>query len=355
MVLKSPLTVFVLLFLPCHCQTAQILPPRNLSAVWKSDFDPGLSWLPPHHSTTNCSYKVISTSPREHLIIDKSPCYIENKVMEGGSIQWSISTVCQQNRSVAVVLNVSYPEIVKHLKCYLYAPNQSRCEWLPNFSPPDLKFFYISAEAFSSKNSLVSLVECSSYIYNESMKTGCEIQATENHIIYILFNGTLNNKPVRNTFLRKPKDDVRLPPLKLTATKNGNEINMNWNKPNILPKDWIFKINYTECDVLKSISVKGETAYVLESVSHCQYNISIRAQSKSGKAPWSDWKYFDAEHDSNMHSYAYATILILFGVLGRGDHSFIKCQNPRIFSQTSRTTSLTPLMGIFWRKKKKTV
>lgn len=37
-----------------------ILPPQNVSLLWIDGLTPQLSWAPPQHSETNCTYTVIS-------------------------------------------------------------------------------------------------------------------------------------------------------------------------------------------------------------------------------------------------------------------------------------------------------
>uniref|UniRef100_A0AAX7TVS6 Fibronectin type-III domain-containing protein n=1 Tax=Astatotilapia calliptera TaxID=8154 RepID=A0AAX7TVS6_ASTCA len=140
--------------------------------------------------------------------------------------------------------------------------------------------------------------ECPSYTYTDDLRTGCYLPVSTQHIISVLFNTTLNNKTVRNTFLKRLIRFVRPPPLNWKVEKSGNQFNITWYPPEVIAQDeWEYIINYTKCGQLKSpIILKEKTSHELDRVPHCSYSMAIKAKyGEKGETPWTDQQYFEAD------------------------------------------------------------
>ncbi|XP_044039057.1 interleukin-13 receptor subunit alpha-1 isoform X2 [Siniperca chuatsi] len=236
--------------------------------------------------------------------------------MEGGSLQMSVETVCNSTHSKPALFNIMYPELVNKLECCIFSSKQSHCSWLPASQAPDLRFFYaLQNEDLGTSiynDALSVLQECSSYSYTNSTRTGCDLQGHFTQAIIILFNGTLNNKPVRNTFRKEFNKCVKLPPLEWTVTKTEDKFIIRWIAPDIVSlPDWKFQIIYTECNDRKIKDVEGNTSVDLVLVPHCPYRMAIKAETQGGRKIYTtgiDEKYFDADTDPKM-------ILILTSII----------------------------------------
>lgn len=294
------LLVFTFLLLAAVTTAGQILPPQNLSLRWINEFWREITWDPPPHSMTNCHYDgVKATKPQENIsfIPEEATFYIDkDMVMERGFLRYSFRTVCGNNQSKLAVLEISYPELVKNLDCYIYSPEKGHCAWSPAWNTTDLHFFYWLDVHYEETRR--ELQECSSYNYTGDVKSGCDFPAKTNTIIGILFNATLNNTVVRNSFYM---DDLKVKPPapRWEVIKTKNKFNISWNVAD-LPRlnTWTFEINYTQCNKEETTIVpRDSTSYVLQRVSHCQYCIGLRAKSDSGNSLPSDKKCFDADKD----------------------------------------------------------
>ncbi|KAM9718222.1 uncharacterized protein ACNS7B_021612 isoform 2-T2 [Menidia menidia] len=291
----TSLEVFVLncLLVTTELKRGKILPPQNLTLLWINAFEPQLSWEPSQHP--GAEYEVCTETEEEY----GNECSVTTHgisqlrkyiLMQGRILRWSVKTLYKGNESDAAVLNISYPELVQDLSCYSSTAKQGHCSWSPASDSTDLSFFYrLVGEADPSSSS--NLKECSLYNYTGGVKTGCDLQTTTNEAIHILFNGTLNNTAVWNTFRFETKDNVKPPALKWSATKDGNRLNINWTPPDVLSIDfWSFEINYTECDTMKSFEKRDVTSHLVIHAHQCPYCITMRAVSEKGSTPWSDKK-----------------------------------------------------------------
>ncbi|XP_040886751.1 uncharacterized protein LOC121176758 [Toxotes jaculatrix] len=314
------------LFLMVESHAGQILPPRNLSLQWGNDFYPELTWVPPQHSDlTNCTYEVRSKYSAQDELLDifhPSHSWTKYIVMEGGSLNLSVETVCNDKKSDPVTLNVSYPVMVKNLQCYIHSSKDAYCFWEPANNPSVFGFFYrLLEENFSKsdndKSPLPRLQECSSYNYTDGVRTGCHLQASIQHSIDILFNGTVNNTFFRNTFKKYLFNDVRPPPLKWTVKKNGNKFEISWTPLDIGVDDVKYIINYTECTTVKTQEILGRTSTELDVLPECPYRMAIKAENSRLhiSTPWSDEKHFDADKDPNALVYAAVVIPLMFAGL----------------------------------------
>ncbi|XP_063321887.1 interleukin-13 receptor subunit alpha-1 [Pelmatolapia mariae] len=273
----------------------EILPPRNVS-LWRiNDFDHNVTWVPPENSV-GCDYKVSRDTNKVNDEDTSNTFYILEGVMNGNVLNVSIRSLCNGSSSEPVVVSETNPELVTDFQCFVHSQNQTNCSWSPTGIAADLRFFYRSEDEW---NDIVSgIEECPSYTYTDGLRTGCYLPVSIQHSIWVLFNTTLNNKTVRNTF---PKDliyFVRPPPLNWKVKKSGNQFNITWYPPEVIAQDeWEYIINYTECGQLKSpIKQKEKTSYQLDRVPHCNYSMAIKAESdKKGETPWTDQQYFEAD------------------------------------------------------------
>lgn len=315
------LLVLSFCFQMAESQIGQILPPQNVSLMWINDFVLELSWAPIQDSLPNCQYVVERKNKdpnyEDRDFIPSSP-FKPFMAMEGEFLQLSVTRDCDGTKSKTVALNVTYPELVTDLQCYIYSSRQSHCSWLPASHAPQLSFFYRLLNedlTMSPDDPLPSLQECSSYNYTDGVRTGCDLQAKLAQSIHILFNGTLNDMLVRNTF-KKDFSQVRPPPLEWEVKKAGDKFSVSWTPPDIGDlSTWKFIINVTECNKVKTITKNTETSAQLNMVSHCPYCMAIKAERDNGKTPWSDQICFGADTDPNALVYAAILIPLIFAGL----------------------------------------
>lgn len=338
------LLVIGFLFPSTESHSGQVLPPQNLSLVWRDDFNAELTWHPPQQALSGCKYRVQSDTndSSERTTVD-SPPWTKYIVMEGGYLQLTVLTICNGNASEGVVLTHTYPELVKEVECYIVSSKHCKCSWEAGSRVHDLSFFYrLVKDDFTvsvSDNSSSPLQECPSYIYDGDNRTGCDLEATIDHSIDILFNRTVNDSLFRNTFKKHLSGKVKPPPLNWTVTKVGGKFNISWIPIDIkLP--WEYLINYTECNKSKEKRAGRGISYQLDLVPHCQYSMQIRAQYDNHYTPWSEVKKFEPDTDSNAVVFAaiiiplvFAGLVILTFVCCRKnkDHIFPKVPQPRDF------------------------
>ncbi|XP_022608026.1 uncharacterized protein LOC111226971 [Seriola dumerili] len=345
----NSLDLFVVgcLFLMVESQTGQILPPQNLSVLWRKEFQPEFTWASPQHSVSNCTYQVMTQNKDvgiQKIFLNVSPPWSSYIVMEGGFLQLSVQTVCNGKENERAFFNVSYPEMVKNLQCYVRSSKQTDCSWEAAIPTPDLSFFYrLVDEDFTvsvGDKSLPPLRECPSYSSTEGVRTGCKLQAKVTQNIHIFFNGTVNNTVYRNTFTKDLWDDVRPPPLNWTVIKHRDKFIISWIPPDTGNLTWKFLINYTECVNTTTKTIERKTSAHLNLVAHCQYRIRIRAVRGRSSTPWSDEKYFDADTDPKAMVYLAIIIPLMFAALAilifvccrkNKEHIFPKVPQPRDF------------------------
>ncbi|XP_051284484.1 uncharacterized protein LOC127379201 isoform X2 [Dicentrarchus labrax] len=217
--------------------------------------------------------------------------------MDGGDLFLTVKTVCNKNESEPFDINITYPELVRDLQCYIYSSTQSYCSWIPVSHASNLTFFYFLTEenftgkAYSDLNHTTILyLECSSYTPSNGVRTGCDLQSNVNQGIHIVFNATVDNKPARNTFQIKASK-VNLPAPDWGLIYYGNKLSINWSTPDIFhPSDWKILLNVTKCnkEVLKPFS--GVNSYELDIDPSCRYCISLKAQMfyERGETPWTN-------------------------------------------------------------------
>ncbi|XP_061565749.1 interleukin-13 receptor subunit alpha-1 [Cololabis saira] len=292
----------------------EILPPQNLSVRWIHDFEPELSWTPPPDLWDNCTFKVCIEDQDHNCQRGNLSEYAEYMIMEGGFLPWSVTTHCPDQTSAKVYYNISYPELVQDLQCYIYEAERVNCSWSPARDVTDLRFFYRLRTHFGEDDDAPELQECS--LYTDVRKTGCNLKAKANQEIDILFKATQNDTVVRNTFKRELLANVKPPPLKWNVTQNADSFNITWAPPEILGlTSWSFVINYTVCDEKKTLTVEAVTSHVLARVPHCRYCIVIGAVRDGGSTPPSDQKCLDADENRNVLVYAAVFIpLLVFGL-----------------------------------------
>ncbi|XP_063756589.1 uncharacterized protein LOC134875841 isoform X2 [Eleginops maclovinus] len=310
------------LFLTVLSQDGHTLLPQNVSLRWIHDFQQQLIWAPPQHSMEKCKYegyaKLKNTENDKEKSDMTSPWQLDF-VMEGGFLEMSVKSVCGDKTSEPVVRNVTYPELVRDLQCYVTSSTQTHCIWKNTIhTPSDMGFFYHLTTAFKKNDSsppTYDIRECPSYNITGDLRTGCDLKADVQNNMLIAFNGTLNKKPVRNTFRVVLIADVRPPALQWTVTKKRDSFQISWTKPNI-SMSWEYTIRYTECTETKTLQVKDNaTSTTLPIVSHCPYKIAIQAKSLGGETPWTDDKDFAADTDPNAWVYAAVIIPLLIAFL----------------------------------------
>ncbi|XP_077597847.1 interleukin-13 receptor subunit alpha-1 [Stigmatopora nigra] len=296
-------------------QSGELSPPYNLTLDWLSDFEPHLRWSH-QRLAPSCGYKVSWTTAEKNSRTErdqqKEGVSIPNLIMEGGSIFFSVQTTCNQNQSQPVYLNVTYPELVNNVQCDIISSTLTRCTWAPLRLIPDLSFFYrLVDELDDSAPEGVSLSECPRYLMTRGVRTGCRLTSRACQSVTVLFNGTVDGSPVRNTFQKKVVG-VRPRPLRWNVSQVVDGFNLSWTPPDVLRlENWRFIINYTECDSTKRQIVQGATWMLMTRVPRCPYRLTLKAQSDRGETDWSHVKYFGAEEDPNALLYAAIVVSML--------------------------------------------
>ncbi|XP_027894672.1 interleukin-13 receptor subunit alpha-1 [Xiphophorus couchianus] len=312
---------FVCLSLAAKPATGQILPPHNLSLRWINEFTPQLTWEPPPHSMANCHYEgKIEKNHKEERVFEpiegKSTSFDDGTLyMEGGLLSYCLETVCHGNRSEPAFLNISYPDLVKSLDFYIKPAKRGHCSWSPVRTTPELRFFYQLNDQRSDEGSAEMLRECSSYSYTGGVKSGCDLNATTIMSIKMLFNATVNNKVVRNTF---HLDELKVKPaaLEWTVKENKSNFTISWTPPDMLGLDsWTFEIDYTvNGKEQKTLSAFGHS-YTLERDPSCRYCMKIQAKSKFGDSPPTDEKCFGPDRGSfSVYVIIFALLVILAAI-----------------------------------------
>ncbi|AWP00808.1 putative collagen alpha-1(XII) chain-like [Scophthalmus maximus] len=357
------LLVFGRLLLAVDSRAGQVLPPQNMSLLWMNDFEPEVTWAPPQHSVANCTYQVFKkTTKRDNDYDLPSPPWKSVVVMEGGFLQVSVKTVCGGKRSEPTVLNVTYPEMVKNVQCYILSSKHAHCSWESANPTAVVHFFYRLVEenlstSVHDDSPSPRLRECPMSNYKERAGTGCVLQVTLKQGILIVFNGTVNKVPFRNTFRRMPLDHVKPPPLNWTVIKTGKRFLISWIPPDIKPLFGKYIINYTECDKIKikTIANVEETSAELALLPHCQYRIAMKAQYETFSTPWGDEEHFDADKDSN--SWVYVIIPLMVAALAtltfvccrkNKNHIFPKLPQPRdLLSDISENNNKSAVCNLY--------
>ncbi|XP_065806695.1 uncharacterized protein [Labrus bergylta] len=317
-ILKSELLFICCLFSGVELLTCQVLPPQNVTLTWPKDFWPRLSWAPPPHSMKNCKYQVKTRNNEGGIdgicTIVNNTSWSTRRVMEGGVLNLILQTVCNDtDESVNVEIRSAYKDLVKDLQCFIESSTLTNCTWLHATKTSDLRFFYMFSnndpnKSLEDESQWTPLVECSAYTYG--IRSGCGLQAKPTQTLFILLNGTLDNKPVRNTF--KKSLLVRPPALNWTVVEAENYFIINWIPPDVFSLDsWEFCIRYTEGDKLKNITTKKVTSYKLPRQSRYQYWISIQAKKDENKTPWTKEKYFSAATDPSAILYPVVIIPLM--------------------------------------------
>ncbi|XP_029382838.1 interleukin-13 receptor subunit alpha-1 [Echeneis naucrates] len=334
------------LFTAALTQAEQILPPQNVSMTWTHDFWPTLTWDPLPNLTADCTYLVISKPKDDGLIVRnsnaKSPwvCFTE---MQGGFLQMSIKTICNKTESKPEVRIATYPEMVKNLECYIFTSKNGQCSWDPTNPDVELNFYYWLSDEYgkiSDNNSIQSpLRECPSYRHTGNVTTGCDLQMNAKKI-YMMFNGTVNSTFFRNTFSMMLDDRVRPPALKWTVIEDEDKFIIRYNPPDFNFTDWVYKINYTECNRSKISNILYNDSITRDPL--CHYCIAIKAEEEKTNSgtPWSDTKCYDAKvvHNQLVYIVMVIPLLIAFLVIltfvccrKNKDHIFPKIPQPRDF------------------------
>ncbi|XP_062300818.1 uncharacterized protein LOC134005829 [Scomber scombrus] len=319
------LEFFTLVFLSVSAEslTGNVLAPQNVSIQWINDFETKLSWDPPRDLVANCTpkYKVISMTRErysgETRDVDTHE-YCFYTVMKGGFLSLSVKTICG-DKSGVVVHNFTYPDLVWNVMCYIRSSRNYECLWLTATDVPDLRFFFRFPSQSSNADCTapLPLQECSSYLITNGKRTGCNLQDPIAYDIHMVFNGTLNNTLVRNTF-RQTNPLVRPPALEWTITEAGDKFNISVIPPDYRPSRWTLLINYTECGKEKHQLQELKTAFQMPRLLHCPYYIQIKAEIDDGKGGWTPWSEklsFGAITDPNPMVYAIIPIPIVFAAL----------------------------------------
>lgn len=267
----------------------QSLAPWDVSLEWINDFRPQLSWKPPLHLPGDCCFCVrvqaaqfneIDLGPNESNF---SGLYFTN----GSSLNMSVQTICNNMTSEPVIKTNIYPELVSALDCDIISTNQIRCSWTPVPGAPESQFFYRLA-ALGQTN----LLPCP-HLHTDGKLIVCDIQTPVRNEIDVLFNGTVDDKPVRNTF----EKSLYVKPLvtKWSVTKTDRKFNISWVCPDIpKPFEREFVVIYTECAEPKMSPIIKRLHFEIDRLPNCRYCFAIETRVSRKEARTED-KCFDAD------------------------------------------------------------
>ncbi|XP_030017574.1 granulocyte-macrophage colony-stimulating factor receptor subunit alpha-like [Sphaeramia orbicularis] len=312
--------LIVCVFSTAGAQTAQDTLQQYISLTWANGMFPEICWLPPPEKPVqNGKYQICVSTKKDNItysvdITSKKNCTNKKTIMSGGFVQFFVNTSCSERKNKPAVINYNDPDLVKTSDCVIHSSSLTHCSWQPApDAPPDLSFFYTLADESGNSLDISPIQECPSYTRTNKIRTGCNLKMKTSESINYLLNGTVHNKPVRNTY-RITTLHVKPPPPNWTVTKTANEFNISWIPPDLFrPSDWNFFIKYTRCDQPPIEEKMPEESYwILKRESSCQYRISIRAETNAdrGGTEWSQEKIFDA--DTNL--LLFAAIIIPLGL-----------------------------------------
>ncbi|KAM4565296.1 interleukin-13 receptor subunit alpha-1 isoform 2-T2 [Fundulus diaphanus] len=273
--------------------------------------------------------------------------------MDGGFLGYSLITVCGGNKSKQAVLEITDPDLVKELDCYVINSTQGHCSWSPVYDATDLRFFY-GSEIQNSDDPPTELRECSSYSTTGGVRSGCDLPATPETFIEMVFNATLNDTLVRNTF-KNNNLKVKPPPLKWDVKKSKDNFNITWSPPDMLHlQSWKFRLNYTVCDSKMNATFEERLSHKLDRVSHCRYCLSIEAMSNRGNSPPTDEECFDADQDLSFLVYVVIFVIISLAAVTfvcfqrNKENIFPKVPVPRDFlSDISNNNNQSPFRKLY--------
>uniref|UniRef100_A0A4W4ERF7 Uncharacterized protein n=1 Tax=Electrophorus electricus TaxID=8005 RepID=A0A4W4ERF7_ELEEL len=101
-------------------------------------------------------------------------------------------------------LQLCFSNSVKNISCVYYAEKKMNCTWNLISNTSDLQI--------SLLHHSYSLKPCVVYTGNGPMRTGCHLYGEDflsYDWLYILFNGTHEGRPIRNMFLKNPRESGR--------------------------------------------------------------------------------------------------------------------------------------------------
>uniref|UniRef100_A0A3P8YZA7 Type I cytokine receptor cytokine-binding domain-containing protein n=1 Tax=Esox lucius TaxID=8010 RepID=A0A3P8YZA7_ESOLU len=274
----------------------KVLPqPLDLSLTWYNEFCVKLSWNAPRDLDASCEVKYMFDVTRNGRLLAserKMKTEFERCLSLEGDVHFSVQTECNKSsRSQPVVYTIAAPtELVKNFYCFINSTVDMNCMWIAaDQAPENLHLYYSYAE---TRTTVSNLSRCSDYLHREGKKTGCHIRGHFGALVFLQVNGTVNGSSLRNTFEVSPLYNVKPAAPMVNITKEGTELNLSWDYPEIgATYCWDYILNYSKCKehlnkLIESKQPKANIPYD----PRCQYRVQVKAvYSKDCGLGGSDW------------------------------------------------------------------
>ncbi|XP_075890124.1 uncharacterized protein LOC142893440 isoform X2 [Nelusetta ayraudi] len=306
-----------IIFVTAESSSGQSLAPRDVSLEWINDFKPQLSWKPPLHLPGDCCFRV-SVQATRYNEIDLCPNESNFSGLyftKESSLNMSVQTICNNMMSEPVIKTNMYPELVSALDCDIISTNQIRCSWTPLPGAPESQFFYRWVQ-FPTTN----LLPCP-HLHNDGKLIVCDIQTPVANNIEVLFKGTVDGKPVRNTFDKS----LFVKPLvtKWSVTKTDRKFNISWVCPDIpKPHRREFVVIYTECAKPKPSGIIKSLHIEIDRLPNCRYCFAIETHVYPKEARTEE-ECFDADLDLDV--FVLAAVIVPLACAGLAVLALVCC------------------------------
>ncbi|XP_034021011.1 interleukin-13 receptor subunit alpha-1 [Thalassophryne amazonica] len=267
------------------CNAARLPSPANPLYVWRDEFTVYITWSlkKPSGLPDSCQIKYLMVQPDLEPKLLHTPSYQDIWTTEGNEAAvWTYrvkSTVencsswLDSQEETIIVRPKRLAEAVKHIECVLYSSVDLNCSWIPVNPSLDLKLSY---RLLSSNDKPLKVCE---QPYSSGREKGCSLRdafLTDRVLLHL--NGTLDQAEWSSTFKRIPRFHVKPHPPKLSVTREGPKLKLNWTQPenwNCKSTCWIYRLCFTECGQLEGCQDVTDKEIMLNYVEHCRYDFKI--------------------------------------------------------------------------------
>ncbi|KAK1796966.1 hypothetical protein P4O66_008366 [Electrophorus voltai] len=152
-----------------------------------------------------------------------------------------------------------------------------------------------------------SLKPCVVYTGNGPMRTGCHLYGEEflsYDWLYILFNGTHESRPIRNMFLKNPRESVTSQPPKLHITRDRDLLVFQSSRPDFKEECWLYIFHINKCSEGDQVHTGDKHSNWSVRVPYdeaCRYTVRVQANYSylcgKGASDWSEPEDYGANND----------------------------------------------------------